>query len=78
MLEIGVLYNLGAFAGHSANCRTTTTADQEDGAPRQENTKLKEARKMMEKMSRGHNAKGIFPNQMRGTWNTKRVPYPSS
>ena len=33
MLEIGVLHNLGAFAGHSSNCRTIATADQEDGAP---------------------------------------------
>ena len=33
MLEIGVLHNLGGFAGHSMNCRTTTAADQEDGAP---------------------------------------------
>ena len=33
MLEIGVLHNLGAFAGHSVNCRATAAADQEDGAP---------------------------------------------
>ena len=33
MLEIGALHNLGAFAGHSSNCRTTATADPEDGAP---------------------------------------------
>jgi hypothetical protein len=33
MLEIGVLHGLGAFAGHSTNCRTPTVADQEDGAP---------------------------------------------
>ena len=31
--EIGVLHNLVAFAGHSMNCRTTATTDQEDGAP---------------------------------------------
>ena len=30
-----VLYNLGAFLGHSANCRTTAATDQKDGAPRQ-------------------------------------------
>ena len=33
MLEIGVLHNLGAFAGHSTNCRTPVAADQEDGDP---------------------------------------------
>ena len=33
MLEIGVLHNLGAFAGHSANYCTPAMADQEDGAP---------------------------------------------
>ena len=34
MLEIGVLHNLGGFAGHSMNYQTTVAADQEDGAPR--------------------------------------------
>ena len=41
MLEIGVLHNLVAFAGHSMNCQTTATADQEDGAPRRGERKTK-------------------------------------
>ena len=34
MLEIGVFHSLGAFVGDSSDCRTTATADPEDGAPR--------------------------------------------
>ena len=33
MLENRVFYNLDAVAGHSMNCRTTATFDQEDGNP---------------------------------------------
>ena len=40
-LEIGVLHNLGAFAGHSVNCRATAAADQEDGAPHRGEHKAK-------------------------------------
>ena len=43
----------------------------------EENVKLKEVMKMMEKTSRGLSMKGILPNQTRRTWNTKRAPYPS-
>jgi len=33
VLENRVFYNLDAVAGHSMNCRTTATFDQEDGNP---------------------------------------------
>jgi len=44
----------------------------------EENAKLKEAMKMMEKNIQRASAKWILPNQMRRTWNTKRAPYPSN
>ena len=47
--ENEVLHNLVVFAGHSSDCRTTALADQEDGALTEENEKLKEAMKLMEK-----------------------------
>ena len=57
-LEIGVIHNLDAFAGHSTNCRTTAAADQGDGAPRREERKTERGgeaygEKRLEGLARG-------------------------
>jgi len=44
----------------------------------EENAKLKEAMKLMEKKFRGPSMSGILPSLTRGIWNTKRGLYPSS
>ena len=49
MLEIVLLHNLGVFAGDNSDYRAMTPANKEDGALAEENDKLKEAMKLMEK-----------------------------